>query len=215
MTWQDFIAAEKDKHYYSALSLFLEKERSDYLVHPKKEEVFRAFELCPLEQTRVVILGQDPYPTPGHAHGLAFSVKQNVQPLPKSLHNIYKEVLQDTGVNLPSHGNLERWAEQGVLLLNTVLTVRSGSANSHERKGWEQFTDAAITLLNKQNQAIAFLLWGKNAQQKASLINNPVHHIFSAPHPSPLSAYRGFFGCKHFSKTNKWFKNNGLEEIKW
>jgi uracil-DNA glycosylase len=215
MTWQNFIAKESDQSYFQELHKFLESERERFLIHPKKEEVFRAFELCPLEKTKVVILGQDPYPTPGHAHGLAFSVKHGVHPLPKSLHNIYKEIFNDTGCDLPTSGNLERWSEQGVLLLNTVLTVRSGQANSHEGKGWEQFTDAAIRLLNKQKQPIAFLLWGKNAQQKSALINSPQHYIFSAPHPSPLSAYRGFFGCKHFSLVNQWLKKQGFNEIQW
>lgn len=215
MTWQNFIEKEQNKAYFQELQDFLEKERENSVVYPKKEEVFRAFDLCPIEKTRVVILGQDPYPTPGHAHGLAFSVNQNVYPLPKSLRNIYIEIFQDTGTELPKHGNLERWTKQGVLLLNTVLTVRSRLANSHQRKGWEQFTDAAIRLLNQQEKPIAFILWGKNAQQKSKFICNPNHIIFSAPHPSPLSAYRGFFGCKHFSSVNQWIDQQGFTKIKW
>ncbi len=215
MNWNTFIQTESKKDYFINLSTFLSEERSMHFVHPDENEVFKAFDLTPLDAVKVVILGQDPYPTAGHAHGLAFSVVDSVRPLPKSLQNIYKEIQNDLNLVLPEHGNLERWSKQGVLLLNTVLTVRSGLANSHANKGWEQFTDAAISLLNTQNQPIVFLLWGKPAQTKIAKLNNPNHLVLCAPHPSPLSAYRGFFGCRHFSEVNLWLQKKGLKQIDW
>lgn len=215
MNWQTFIQSESEKDYFKNLMTFLSHERSMHLVHPNEDEVFRAFELTPLSDVRVVILGQDPYPTPGHAHGLAFSADESVRPLPKSLLNIYKEIHSDLGLSMPQDANLVRWSQQGVLLLNTILTVRSGHAKSHEGKGWEQFTDAAISLLNEQDQPIVFLLWGKPAQTKISQLNNPHHLVLCAPHPSPLSAYRGFFGCGHFGQTNDWLQKRGLNPIDW
>lgn len=215
MTWQEFIQTESKQDYFLKLQAFLEEERQKFVIHPKENEVFKAFELTPIDKVKVVILGQDPYPTPGHAHGLAFSVEPHVRPIPKSLQNIFKEIHADFGGEMPKNGDLRHWAKQGVLLINTVLTVRSGEANSHAGKGWEQFTDAVIRQLNTRDQGIVFLLWGKNAQSKIRFLNNPSHLILQAPHPSPLSVYRGFFGCGHFRLVNQWLENNGLTQIDW
>ncbi len=177
-------------------------------------DIFNALKYTSFDDTRVVIIGQDPYHGPNQAHGLCFSVKKGVPP-PPSLVNIYKEISDDLGVSMPSHGELTGWAKQGVLLLNTVLTVREANPNSHKDKGWEHFTDRVISELNKKETPIVFLLWGANAERKARIITNPRHYKLSTVHPSPLSAYRGFLGCKHFSKTNELLEQNGLKTIKW
>ncbi|EFJ40573.1 hypothetical protein VOLCADRAFT_69325, partial [Volvox carteri f. nagariensis] len=185
-------------------------------VFPPKDCIFQAFNACPFYQVRVVILGQDPYHGPGQAMGLAFSVPRDVRPLPPSLVNIYKEAAADLGWgDRPAHGDLSAWSVQGVLLLNTCLTVRQGEANSHAKRGWEQFTDAAIRALSERRSGIVFLLWGNPAQAKASLVNTRKHHVLKAAHPSPLSASRGFFGCRHFSETNKLLTSQSLEPIQW
>jgi uracil-DNA glycosylase len=183
-------------------------------VYPPRDQLFTAFSLTPPEQVRVVILGQDPYHEPGQAHGLAFSVREGIR-VPPSLVNIYKELQDDLGCYVPNNGYLVKWAKQGVLLLNTVLTVRAHQANSHRGIGWEEFTDAAIRILNEQDRPIVFILWGRPAQMKKAMLNNPKHLILEAPHPSPLSSYRGFFGSKPFSKTNQFLQQHGLEPIDW
>lgn len=184
-------------------------------VWPKEHHVFSAFDFCPFEKVKVVILGQDPYPTPGHAHGLCFSVPETVYPLAKSLQNIFKEILTDLGIAPPSNGNLERWAKQGVLMLNSVLTVQAFQPNSHKNFGWEAFTDEVIRTLSDHHKGLVFLLWGSQAQGKTILIDPEKHHVLTAPHPSPLSAYRGFFGCKHFSKTNELLALQNKSTINW
>ena len=192
----------------------MQEEYNTRLIFPPAEDIFNAFDFTPLSEVKVVILGQDPYHGDGQAHGLCFSVKPEVD-TPPSLVNIYKELQSDVGCYVPNNGYLEKWAKQGVLLLNTVLTVRAHQANSHRGIGWEQFTDAAIRALNEQDRPIVFLLWGKPAQTKKSMLHNSKHLILTAPHPSPLSAHRGFFGCKHFSQTNAFLKEHGLEPIDW
>ena len=212
--WDGILADEWEKHYYKELHEFLKKEYSSTKVYPDMYDIFNALKYTAFADTKAVILGQDPYHGPGQAHGLCFSVKKGV-PLPPSLVNIYKEISDDLGVTMPSHGELTGWARQGVLLLNTVLTVRAGQPNSHKDKGWEFFTDRVISELNKKEQPVVFLLWGANAEKKARIITNPKHYKLITVHPSPLSAYRGFFGCRHFSKTNELLKKNGIPEIKW
>ena len=184
------------------------------MVYPPSEDIFNAMHLTPLSNVKCVILGQDPYHEPGQAHGLCFSVKPDIK-IPPSLENIYKELHDDIGFEIPNHGYLEEWAKQGVLLLNTVLTVQAHRAFSHRGKGWEQFTDAIIRTVNEVDRPVVFLLWGKPAQEKKALLNNPKHLILEAPHPSPLSAYRGFFGCRHFSKANEFLMQNGETPIDW
>ena len=212
--WDGILADEWEKHYYKELHEFLKKEYSSTKVYPDMYDIFNALKYTSFADTKAVILGQDPYHGPGQAHGLCFSVKKGV-PLPPSLVNIYKEISDDLGVTMPSHGELTGWARQGVLLLNTVLTVRAGQPNSHKDKGWEFFTDRVISELNNKEQPVVFLLWGANAEKKARIITNPKHYKLITVHPSPLSAYRGFFGCRHFSKTNELLKKNGISEIKW
>ena len=212
--WDGILADEWKKHYYKELHEFLKKEYSSTKVYPDMYDIFNALKYTSFADTKAVILGQDPYHGPGQAHGLCFSVKKGV-PLPPSLVNIYKEISDDLGVTMSSHGELTGWARQGVLLLNTVLTVRAGQPNSHKDKGWEFFTDRVISELNKKEQPVVFLLWGANAEKKAKIITNPKHYKLITVHPSPLSAYRGFFGCRHFSKTNELLKKNGIPEIKW
>lgn len=212
--WLEAIGDQFRLPYYSNLYQFVKTEYSKYVVYPSTDDIFSAFHYTPLEQVKVVILGQDPYHGDGQAHGLCFSVKPEVD-IPPSLANIYKELQEDMGCYIPDHGYLEKWAKQGVLLLNTVLTVRAHQANSHQGKGWEQFTDAVIQAINVQDRPIVFLLWGRPAQRKLSMLTNPKHLILEAPHPSPLSAYRGFFGCKHFSKTNYFLEQNGINSIDW
>lgn len=212
--WLTPLSPEFKKPYYAGLYKKIREEYSKQQIFPPADEIFTAFELTPLSEVKVVIIGQDPYHGEGQAHGLCFSVKPDIE-TPPSLVNIYKELNTDLGCYIPNNGYLTKWAKQGVLLLNTVLTVRAHQANSHRGIGWEEFTDAAIRILNEQDRPIVYLLWGKPAQAKKSMLNNPKHLILEAPHPSPLSAYRGFFGCRHFSKTNEFLKENGLSPIDW
>lgn len=212
--WLTPLSPEFKKPYYAGLYKKIREEYSKQQIFPPADEIFTAFELTPLSEVKVVIIGQDPYHGEGQAHGLCFSVKPDIE-TPPSLVNIYKELNTDLGCYIPNNGYLTKWAKQGVLLLNTVLTVRAHQANSHRGIGWEEFTDAAIRILNEQDRPIVYLLWGKPAQAKKSMLNNPKHLILEAPHPSPLSAYRGFFGCQHFSKTNEFLKENGLAPIDW
>lgn len=212
--WLPAMNAEFKKPYYAELYKFVKEEYSKVAVYPPAEEIFSALHLTPLSKVKVVIIGQDPYHNVGQAHGLCFSVRPEVE-IPPSLVNIYKELQSDLGCKIPNNGYLVKWAEQGVLLLNTVLTVRAHQANSHQGKGWEQFTDAIIRAVNAEDRPIAYLLWGRPAQSKMSMLDNPKHKVFTAPHPSPLSAHRGFFGCKHFSQANQFLEENGLEPIDW
>ncbi len=212
--WLVPLQAEFRKPYYAALYKFVSHEYNTTQVFPPSDDIFNAFHMTPLGEVKVVIIGQDPYHEPGQAHGLCFSVKPGVE-IPPSLVNIYKELQDDLGCYIPNNGYLVKWAKQGVLMLNTVLTVRAHRANSHHGQGWEEFTDAAIRALNTQDRPIVFILWGKPAQSKKSMLNNPNHLILEAPHPSPLSAYRGFFGSKPFSKTNEFLKEKGVEPIDW
>ena len=184
-------------------------------VFPAQGQVFRAFELCPLTDVKVVVLGQDPYPTRGHAHGLCFSVEDSVRPFPKSLQNVFKEIERDLGIAFPENGNLERWAKQGVLLLNTVLTVQEGQPESHSKLGWEKFTDAVIKQLAMNREGVVYLLWGKKAEEKAKVVKASANLVLTAPRPSPLSAYRGFLGCGHFSKANSYLEGLGRKPIAW
>ena len=212
--WLQELGAEFRKPYYKTLYEFVKEEYNTAQVFPPADDIFNAFHLTPLHEVKVVILGQDPYHNDGQAHGLCFSVKPDVE-IPPSLVNIYQELHDDLGCYIPNNGYLVKWAKQGVLMLNTVLTVRAHQANSHRGMGWEQFTDAAIRVLNEQDRPIVFILWGSPAQKKAQMLNNPKHLILKAPHPSPLSAYRGFFGSRPFSKTNEFLVKNGLEPIDW
>lgn len=212
--WLSVLKDEFKKDYYAKLFKFVRAEYETCQIFPPSEEIFNAFHFTDYDKVKVVILGQDPYHNDGQAHGLCFSVKPGVE-APPSLVNIYQELRTDLGCYIPNNGYLEKWARQGVLMLNTVLTVRAHEANSHRGKGWEQFTDAAIAALNKQDNPIVFILWGRPAQMKKSMLNNPNHLILEAPHPSPLSAYRGFFGSKPFSKTNEFLVSHGLEPIDW
>lgn len=212
--WQDIIGDEFDKTYYQELRAFLKIEYGTQTIYPDKHDIFNAFRLTPYSEIKVVLIGQDPYHGPGQAHGLSFSVKPGI-PAPPSLINIFKEMHDDLGIPIPNHGFLDSWAKQGVLLLNTVLTVRAGEAHSHRMKGWETFTDEVIRAINLKNEPVVFWLWGKPAQEKEKLITNPLHLILKAPHPSPLSVYRGFYGCKPFSKTNEFLIKIGKAPIDW
>lgn len=212
--WLEPLSPEFKKPYYKNLYESVKKEYSSHVVYPPADDIFNAFDFTPLSEVKVVIIGQDPYHESGQAHGLCFSVKPGIK-TPPSLVNIYKELNDDLGCYIPNNGYLEKWARQGVLMLNNVLTVRAHEANSHKDLGWEQFTDAAIDVLNKQDRPIVFLLWGSPAAKKCAKLNNPNHLILKAPHPSPLSAYRGFFGCKHFSQANEFLKSKGLSPIDW
>lgn len=212
--WLPALQPEFSKAYYRKLYDIVRQEYETRQIFPAANDVFNAFDLTDLDQVKVVILGQDPYHEPGQAHGLSFSVKPGVD-IPPSLQNIYKELQDDLGCRIPNNGYLKKWAEQGVLLLNTVLTVRAHAANSHRGIGWEEFTDAAIRALNLQDRPMVFILWGRPAQMKAAMLTNPKHLILKAPHPSPLSAYRGFFGSKPFSQTNHFLEKNGLTPIDW
>ena len=212
--WQQPLEVEFKKPYYKDLYKKVLEEYRSRQIFPNPDDIFNAFHLTPLKDVKVVILGQDPYHNDGQAHGLCFSVKPDVE-VPPSLVNIYKELQDDLGCRIPNNGYLVKWAKQGVLMLNTVLTVRAHQANSHRGIGWEEFTDAVISAVDAQDRPIVFLLWGRPAQMKKSMLHNPKHLILEAPHPSPLSAYRGFFGCKHFSQTNAFLEKNGLAPIDW
>lgn len=213
-SWDALLKDEFEKEYYLELRKKLAREYKTTTVYPNMYDIFNALKYTPYENVKAVILGQDPYHGPGQAHGLCFSVKKGV-PAPPSLQNIFKELEADLGCRIPSHGELTAWAERGVLLLNTVLTVRQGSPNSHRPLGWEIFTDRVISLLNDAPQPIVFLLWGANAKAKRALLTNPAHLVLTAAHPSPLSAYNGFFGCRHFSKTNEFLVSRGADPIDW
>ncbi len=212
--WQSILDAEFQKDYYIKLRQFLVHEYKTHKIYPDMNNIFNAFHYTAYKDVRVVIIGQDPYHGPGQAHGLCFSVQPGVK-TPPSLVNIFKELGTDLGCTLPNNGYLEKWARQGVMLLNTVLTVRAGQAHSHKNKGWETFTNQVIELLNEREEPIVFLLWGRPAQEKARLITGQQHFILRAPHPSPLSAHRGFLGCHHFSKTNALLKQCGYAPIDW
>ena len=212
--WLEPLRPEFSKPYYASLYQKVMQEYKTRLIFPPAGEIFHAFEATPLHEVKVVILGQDPYHGDGQAHGLCFSVRPDVE-IPPSLVNIYQELHDDLGCYIPDNGYLEKWAQQGVLLLNTVLTVRAHQANSHRGIGWEEFTDAAIRILNQQDRPIVFILWGRPAQQKSVMLNNPKHLVLKAPHPSPLSAYRGFFGSRPFSKTNNFLISHGEQPIDW
>lgn len=212
--WLEALKGEFKKPYYSELFKTVGGEYQTRKIFPPTDDIFNAFHFTPLQEVKAVILGQDPYHNDGQAHGLCFSVKANVD-IPPSLVNIYQELNDDCGCFIPNNGYLEKWARQGVLMLNTVLTVRAHQANSHRGIGWEEFTDAAIQVLNEQDRPMVFILWGRPAQVKKNMLTNPRHLILEAPHPSPLSAYRGFFGSHPFSKTNEFLKSNGVEPIDW
>ncbi len=212
--WLEPLKPEFSKEYYKKLYETIKEEYRTHVVFPPSGDIFNAFELTPLSEVKVVIIGQDPYHNVGQAHGLCFSVKPDVD-IPPSLVNIYKELQDDLGCYIPNNGYLVKWARQGVLMLNTVLTVRAHQANSHRGIGWEEFTNAAIKVLDKEDRPIVFILWGAPAQKKKEMLHNPRHLILEAPHPSPLSAYRGFFGSRPFSKTNEFLEKNGLKPIDW
>lgn len=212
--WEKALKEEFKKPYYKQLFIKVNQEYQSNTIFPPASEIFQAFHLTPLHDVKVVILGQDPYHNYGQANGLCFSVKKGVD-IPPSLVNIYKELQDDVGCNIPHHGDLTKWAKQGVLMLNTVLTVRAHQANSHKGIGWEEFTDAAIMALNSLEQPIVFILWGSHAQKKKAMLNSSKHLILESPHPSPLSAYRGFFGSKPFSKANQFLVENSIEPIDW
>lgn len=212
--WDQVLAGEFEKDYYRELRAFLKNEYATRTIYPSMYDIFNALKHTAYRDVKVVILGQDPYHGPGQAHGMCFSVKKGV-PVPPSLVNIYKELKEDVGFQIPEHGFLETWADQGVLLMNTVLTVRAGQANSHKGKGWEIFTDQVIRHLNEREQPMVFLLWGANAKSKRQLITDPKHMILTAAHPSPLSAYNGFFGCRHFSRANLFLQEQGMKPIDW
>ncbi|GAA0881026.1 uracil-DNA glycosylase [Algoriphagus jejuensis] len=212
--WKNSLQERFEEDFFKRLSSFVQNEYQDQLVFPPSSEVFNAFQLCPLESVKVVILGQDPYHGLGQAHGLSFSVKAGV-PFPPSLRNILKEIQTDVGMEMPPDGDLTRWAKQGVFLLNATLTVRANQAGSHQNKGWELFTDHVIRVINSHRTNVVFMLWGSYAQKKAELIDSERHLILKAPHPSPLSAYRGFMGCRHFSQANQYLEEKGIAPIKW
>lgn len=212
--WLPALEGEFKKPYYKKLYQFVKEEYAKCRVYPPADEIFNAFHFTPLSEVKVLILGQDPYHEYHQAHGLSFSVMPD-QAIPPSLQNIYKELQDDIGCYIPNNGYLKKWADQGVLLLNTVLTVRAHQANSHKGHGWEEFTDAVIHAVNDQDRSIVYMLWGRPAQQKIPMLTNPKHLILKAPHPSPLSAYRGFFGCRHFSLANAFLEKNGQSPIDW
>lgn len=213
-SWQEVLQTEFDKPYFENLVGFVKQEYASNTIFPPAGQIFNAFNTCPFNNIKVVILGQDPYHGPGQAHGLCFSVNDGIQ-FPPSLQNIFKEITSDLGIPAPKTGNLTRWAEQGVLLLNATLTVRASQAGSHQGKGWEEFTDAVIKTISEKAENVVFILWGSYAIKKKSLINASKHCILTAPHPSPLSSYRGFFGCKHFSQTNTYLTSKGKTPIEW
>jgi len=213
-SWQQQLQGEFDKPYFAKLVGFVKQEYAHYTVYPPGRLIFNAFNQCPFDHVKVVLIGQDPYHEPGQAHGLCFSVNDGV-PFPPSLENIFKEIHDDIGAPIPTSGNLTRWAKQGVLLLNATLTVREHQAGSHQRQGWEEFTDSVIRILSANREHLVFILWGSYAQSKSSLIDGNRHYILRSAHPSPLSAYRGFFGNHHFSLANQYLRSNGIEEIQW
>ena len=213
-SWRVRLQPEFDKDYFRLLTDFVREEYNRYTVYPPGRLIFNAFNLCPFDKVKVVIIGQDPYHGPGQAHGLCFSVNDGI-PFPPSLTNIFKEIKDDIGTNPPSTGNLTRWAEQGVLLLNAILTVRAHQAGSHQNHGWEVFTDSVIRILAAEKQHLVFILWGAYAQRKGAFIDRSRHLVLTSAHPSPLSAYNGFFGNRHFSKTNAYLKEHGEKEIIW
>ena len=213
-SWKEVLSDILETNKIKELEEFLEVEYQEKVIYPNKEKIFTALNLTPYNEVKVVIIGQDPYHEPNQAHGLAFSVLDGVK-LPPSLKNIYKEIEADLGVKMSGSGNLENWAKQGVLLLNNVLTVREHEANSHKKKGWEYFTNKIVEKLNEREEMIIFIFWGNNAKEKEALITNPNHVVLTAPHPSPLSAYHGFFGCKHFSKVNELLRKHNKKEINW
>ena len=212
--WQELLLPEFQKEYYLRLREFLKQEYRTRTIYPDMYDIFNAMHFTPYHEVKVVILGQDPYHGPGQAHGLSFSVKPGID-VPPSLKNIYQELADDLGLKIHHTGYLKKWTDLGVLLLNAVLTVRAGIANSHRGMGWEYFTDHIIELLNERSQPVVFMLWGRNAREKKALITNPQHLILEAPHPSPLSAYHGFFGCRHFSKGNDFLQRHGMEPVDW
>ncbi|MDE6709251.1 MAG: uracil-DNA glycosylase [Oscillospiraceae bacterium] len=212
--WDEILKGEFEKEYYLNLREFLKREYFTYQIYPNMYDIFNALKYTSYSDVKAVIIGQDPYHGKGQAHGLCFSVQKGIA-VPPSLQNIYKEIYSDLGIPPANHGYLKKWADSGVLMMNAVLTVREGQANSHKGKGWEIFTDRVIELLNRREKPIVFLLWGGNAKQKMRLITNPNHLILQAAHPSPLSAFNGFFGCMHFSKANEFLVNHGIEPIDW
>ena len=213
--WLDIVKDEFSKPYYKELYQFVLKEYNTHVVYPPSDDIFNAFHFTPLSKVKVLILGQDPYHNAHQAHGLCFSVLPDQREIPPSLQNIYQELKEDLGCFIPNNGYLKKWADQGVLMLNTVLTVRAHQANSHQGRGWEKFTDAVIEAVNAQQRPVVYLLWGRPAQSKIPMLTNPGHLILKAPHPSPLSAGRGFFGCRHFSQANAFLERNGLEPVDW
>ena len=212
--WLPYLKPEFAKPYYKTLYEFVKDEYTNHVIFPPSDKIFSALEHTSVKDVKVVIIGQDPYHEPGQAHGMSFSVLPGVK-TPPSLQNMYKELNTELGCYIPNNGYLIKWADQGVLLLNAVLTVRSGAANSHKGKGWEQFTDAVIRAVNAQDRPVVYLLWGSNARAKKALINNPKHLVLETVHPSPLSAYNGFFGCGHFKKANEFLESNGIKPIDW
>lgn len=213
-SWKKKLHEEFNKHYFKSLVEFVKQEYQAQNIYPPGKDIFNAFNFCPFDETRVVIIGQDPYHGPNQAHGLCFSVNENVKP-PPSLVNIFKEIQSDLNIPIPSNGNLIRWANQGVLLLNATLTVRASQPGSHQSKGWESFTDAIIKILSEEKENLVFLLWGAYAQRKGAIINRHKHLVLESAHPSPFSVHRGFFGNKHFSKTNNFLEEKGLRIIEW
>lgn len=213
-SWKERLSGEFSQDYFVKLIDFVKSEYKTHTVYPPGKEIFRAFDSAQFDDVRVVIIGQDPYHGPGQANGLCFSVRDNVR-MPPSLVNIFKEIQADIGKPAPASGDLTRWAEQGVLLLNAILTVRAATPGSHQNKGWETFTDAVIKIVSEEKENVVFLLWGAYAQKKGEVIDRKKHYVLMSPHPSPFSADRGFFGCKHFSRTNEYLKSRGLKEIEW
>lgn len=213
--WLEYVQGEFRKPYYKELYNFVRQEYNTRVIYPPADDIFNALHFTPLSKVKVLILGQDPYHGEHQAHGLCFSVLPDQPEIPPSLQNIYTELQEDLGCYIPNNGYLKKWADQGVLMLNTVLTVRAHQAGSHQGKGWETFTDAIIEAVNAQDRPIVYLLWGRPAQSKIPMLTNPNHLILKAPHPSPLSAFRGFFGCKHFSQANQFLSEHGIEPIDW
>lgn len=213
-SWKEKLSAEFEKPYFQELTAFVKSEYNKQVVYPPGKEIFRAFDCCDFDNVKVVIIGQDPYHGPGQANGLCFSVREGIK-MPPSLVNIFKEIQSDLGKPFPENGDLQRWAEQGVLLLNATLTVRASSPGSHQHKGWEEFTDSTIRCVSEARDGVVFLLWGAYAQKKGEVIDSQKHLVLKSAHPSPFSADRGFFGCKHFSKANEYLKSKGLGGIDW